>query len=309
MKPRLLANLATVGVMHGVMHGVMLGAILVAILTSAALHAQTDGLEWVSAERDDLTLWHSQGQLRADDLADHGQGAYDLVSELIDASVESSLTIIVWPAGADPSDANQLPEGLGLEPPPLHIMRNASGDVRSAVTSAVIDAATGQYATQVPLWMRSAMGFWSAGPLPGYFLRRAGSVVLFDHEEYYSIEQLEVIPSTWQFQAKYFGQAGGMLAWFIQDWGPEPLAELFRTVGAGTPFYDAIEQVYGIPEDQLVSEFTKNAERALLLNWPYIEPQQKPFYENLNLNIIIAIAAAIPVAILLFFIGKRLFYD
>ena len=297
MKPRLFAIL------------VLIGAVLAATLASGALLAQTDEVEWYSAGRDNLTLWHTQGQLRADDLADHGQGAYDLVSELIDASVEAPLTIIVWPAGADPSDMSRWPEGVGPEPPPLHIMRNASGDVRSAVTSAVINAATGQYAAEVPLWMRSALGFWSAGPLPGFFLRRAGSVALFDHEEYYSVEQLEAIPSTWQFQAKYFGQAGGMLAWFIQDWGPEALAELFRTVGDGVPFYDAIEQVYGIPEDRLIAEFTDNAERALLLNWPYIEQQRQPFYERLNLNHVIAIAAAVPVALLLFFIGKRLFYD
>ena len=280
-------------------------------MAPVALYAQSqsDDLEWFSAERDNLTLWHTQGQLRADDLADHGQGAYGLVSELIETEIDASLTVIVWPVGADPSDPTQLPEGIGPDSPALQVMRNASGDVRNAVTSAVINTATGQYAAEVPLWMRSAMGFWSAGPLPGFFLRRAGSVVLFDHEEYYSLEQLEVIPSTWQFQAKYFGQAGGMLAWFIQDWGTEALAQLFRAVGQGVPFYDAIEQVYGIPEDELISEFTKNAERALLLNWPYIEPQQRPFYERLNLNHVIPIAAAIPVAILLFFIGKRLFYD
>ena len=281
----------------------------IAILSPIALVAQTDDIEWFSAERENLTLWHTQGQLRADELADRGQGAHDLVSDLIDTSIPVPLTVIVWPPGADPADSEQLPTGISPEVPALHVMRNASGDVRNAVTNALISAATGQYAAEVPIWMRAALGFWSQGPLPGFFLRRAGSVVILDYEEYFSIEQLEVVPATWQFQAKYFGQAGGMLAWFIQDWGPDALAELFRTVGEGVPFYDAIEQVYGIPEDRLISEFTKNAERALLLTWPYIEQQQKPFYERLNLNHVIAVAAAIPVAILLFFIGKRLFYD
>ena len=284
-------------------------AILAGVVAQVALHAQSDDIEWSSAERGNLTLWHTQGQLRADDLADHGQGAYDLVSELIDVDVNAPLAIIVWPAGSDPTDPSLFPAGVEEDADVRHVVRNASGDVRSAVTNALIDAATGAHAARVPLWMRSAMGFWSAGPLPGFFLRRAGSVALFDHEQYYSIEQLETIPTSWQFQAKYFGQAGGMLAWFIQDWGPETLAELFRTVGDGVPFYEAIEQVYGISEEKLIAEFTKNAERALLLNWPYIEPQQQPFYERLNLNHVIAIAAAIPVAILLFFVGKRLFYD
>ncbi len=283
--------------------------ILAAILAPVALSAQSDDIQWFSAERDNLTLWHTQGQLRADDLADHGQGAYDLVSELIDVDVEAPLAIMVWPPGSDPTDAALFPVGIEEDAEVRHVMRNSSGDVRGAVTNALIDAATGPHAYRVPLWMRSATGFWSAGPLPGFFLRRAGSVALFDHEQFYTIEQLEIVPSTFAFQAKYFGQAGGMLAWFIQDWGPEALAELFRTVGDGLPFYEAIEQVYGIPQDKLISEFTKNAERALLLNWPYIEPQQKPFYERLNLNHVIAIAAAIPVAILLFFVGKRLFYD
>ena len=287
----------------------IIAAILAGIVAQVALHAQSDDIEWSSAERDNLTLWHTQGQLRADDLADHGQGAYDLVSELIDVDVNAPLAIIVWPAGSDPTDPSLFPAGVEEDTDVRHVVRNASGDVRSAVTNALIDAATGAHAAQVPLWMRSAMGFWSAGPLPGFFLRRAGSVALFDHEQYYSIEQLERIPTSWQFQAKYFGQAGGMLAWFIQDWGPETLAELFRTVGEGVAFYEAIEQVYGIPEENLISDFTNNAERALLLNWPYIEPQQQPFYERLNLNHVIAIAAAIPVAILLFFVGKRLFYD
>ena len=271
--------------------------------------AQAQELEWSFAERDELTLWHSQGQLRADDLADHAQGAYDLVSDLIDIDVAAPLAIIVWPQGADPSDGSLFPEGIDDNAEVRHVFRNSSGSVRSEVTGALIDAATAEHAAQVPFWMRSALGFWSAGPLPGFYLRRAGSVVLFDHEEYYSVEQLETVPSTWQFQAKYFGQAGGMLAWFIQDWGPESLAELFQTVGDGVPFYEAIEQVFGIPEDRLIAEFTKNAERALLLNWPYIESQQQPFYERLNLNYVILVAAGIPLAILFFFIGKRLFYD
>ena len=288
----------------------------VAVVAASALliglgfgQTQAQELEWSFAERDEIALWHSQGQLRADDLADHAQGAYDLVSDLIDLDVEAPLAIIVWPQGADPSDTSLFPSGIDDNAEIRHVFRNSSGSVRSEVTGALIDAASGEYAADVPFWMRSALGFWSAGPLPGFYLRRAGSVVLFDHEQFYSIEQLEVVPATWQFQAKYFGQVGGMLAWFIQDWGPETLAALFDTVGSGVPFYEAIEQVYGIPEEKLISEFSKNAERALLLNWPYIEPQQKPFYERLNLNHVILVAAAIPLAVLMFFIGKRLFYD
>lgn len=271
--------------------------------------SQSQELEWSFAERNELTLWHSQGQQRANDLADHAQGAYDLVSDLIDVDVQAPLAIIVWPAGSDPGNTELFPAGIEDHADVRHVMRNSSADVRSTVTNALIDAATGAHAGQVPFWMRAALGFWSAGPLPGFYLRRAGSVALFDHEHYYSVEQLEIVPTTWQFQAKYFGQAGGMLAWFIQDWGPESLAELFGAVGDGLPFYEAIEQVYGIPEEKLIAEFTKNAERALLLNWPYIEPQQKPFYERLNLNHVIIVASVIPLAILFFFIGKRLFYD
>ncbi len=261
------------------------------------------------SERSDLTLWHTQGEIRADDLADHGQGAYDLVSDLLDASVDQRLALIVWPQGSDPSDATAYPSGIEEDWIVLHVTRNASGSVRSTVTNALIDAAAAPHGDQVPLWLRSALGFWSQGPLPGFYLRRAGSVVLFDHEDYYSFEQLESIPSTWQFQAKYFGQAGGMLAWMIQDWGPESLAELFRVTSDGVPFYDALEQVYDIPQERFIDEFTDNAERALLLLWPYIEAQDRPFYETLNLNHVVMIAAAIPVLILLFFIGKRLFYD
>lgn len=287
---------------------------LLALLTVTALlapsaGAQTDEVVWVMAEREHLTLWHTQGQVRADDLADEGQGAYDLVSDLIDASIDQHIALIVWPLGADPSDESAFPQGIDGDLLVLHVTRNASGSVRNAVANALISAAAAPHGDQVPLWIRSALGFWSQGPLPGFYLRRAGSVVLFDHEEYYSFEQLETIPSTWQFQAKYFGQAGGMLAWMIQDWGPETLAELFRVTGQGVPFYDALEQVYGIPQEQFVDKFTDNAERALLLLWPYIEAQDQPFYETLNLNHVVMIAAAIPVLLLFFFIGKRMFYD
>lgn len=288
---------------------VLLLAILVAGLVPVGLYAQARSSEWLSAERGDITLWHTQGQERADDLADHAQGAYDLVSELIDTEIPASLTIVVWPHGADPSDTEQLPDGIPDEIPPVNVLRNTSGDVRNAVTNALINAATGQHAAEVPVWMRTALGLWSQGPLPGFFLRRAGSVLYLDYEEFYTTEQLEVIPTTRQFQAKYFGQAGGMLAWFLQDWGPDALADLFRAVGEGVPFYDAVEEIYGIPEDELISTFTGNAERALLLNWPFVEPQDKPFYEDLNLNHVIMIVAAIPVAFLLFFVGKRMFYD
>ena len=282
-------------------------ALLVGLLTADSAAAQE--LEWSAAERDDLTLWHTQGQQRADTLADHAQGAYDLVSDLIGAELDSPLAIIVWPPGADPGDAAQLPDGVDERAQLRHVTSNASGQVRGSVTNALIDAAASPHAERVPFWMRAALGLWSAGPLPGFFLTRAGSVIIYDHEEFYTVEQLETVPTSWQFQAKYFGQVGGMLAWMIQDWGTESLEQLFATVAEGTPFYDSLEQVYGIPADRLIDEFTKNAERALLLNWPYIEPQSPPFYDRLNINHIIIAAAALPMAILFFFIGKRLFYD
>ncbi len=280
-----------------------------ASLFPSVLKAQAQEVEWTFAERDDVILWHYQGELRAEDLADHGQGAYDLVSDLIDASLESPLTIIVWPEGGDPMDPAQFPEGIDEAALVQHVMRNASGDVRNAVTNSLINAATGAHAGDVPIWIRSALGFWSQGPLPGFYLRRAGAVVIFDHEEFYTFEQLETVPVTWQFQAKYFGQAGGMLSWMIQDWGTDALGELFRLTASGIPFYDALEQVYEIPNEKFISEFNKNAERALLLNWPYIEPQTPPIWDRLNINYIFIIAAAIPMLILSYFIGKRLFYD
>ena len=263
---------------------------------------------WYVADTDDVIVWHTQSQARADDLAMQGQGAYDLVSDLIDASLDDPLVLIVWSGDADPSDLAQRPP-IDDDTPTRDIFRNTSAEVRNDVTNALLDVATGRYAGNLPIWMRAAMGFWSQGPLPGFYLRRAGSVTLFDHEEYYSIEQLEVVPTTWQFQAKYFGQAGGMLAWFIQDWGPDALAELFRSVGTGVDFYDAVEQVYGIPEDRLIAEFTKNAERALLLLWPYIEEQSPPFFEQLNINHILIFAVSVPGALFLLLIGKRMFWD
>ena len=290
-------------------------ALLAIILTTAIVihigiaEAQTASLDWSRTERDDVVLWHWQGPERADDLADHAQGAYDLISDLIEAESDQSIVLVVWIPETDPNDTQSLPPELDDEVDPVLVMQNTSGGVRNAVTNQLIDAATGPHAGQVPLWIRLGLGLWAQGPLPGFYLRRAGSVVVLDHEEYYSIEQLETFPQTWQFQAKYLGQAGGTVAWFIQDWGPESLAELFMLVGDGVPFYDAIEQVFGIPEDRLISEFTKNAERSLLLTWPYIESQTPPLYERLNINHIIIIAAALPMLILFFFIGKRLFYD
>ena len=266
-------------------------------------------MEWSVAERDGLALWHSQGQIRADGLADHAQGAYDLVSDLIETDIAQPVAVIVWPDGADPTDPAQRPAGLDPDALVIDVLRNTGGEVRNAITNALLSAAAGAHAARLPLWFRAAMGLWSQGPLPGFYLRRAGSVAILDHEEYYSFEQLETFPTTWQFQAKYLGQSGGMLSWMIQDWGPDALVALLDHVAAGAPFGDALELAYDIPQDRFIPEFTKNAERALLLTWPYIESQRKPFYERLNLNYVILIAAAIPMSILLFFIGKRLFYD
>lgn len=292
------------------------GALLIAAIVLGiswsfvqAQDAPPDGLTWSAAQRDQITLWHSGGQLRADDLADQAQGAYDLVSDLIDTTISQPLGIIVWPEGADPSDPAWRPTEIEGDALVLDVFRNAGGDVRNAVTNALLSEATGQYAAELPFWYRAAMGFWAQGPLPGFYLRRAGSVVILDHERYYTFEQLETFPSTWQFQAKYFGQAGGMLSWMIQDWGPESLIDLHAQVKAGLPFYDALELVYEIPQEQFVDEFSGNAERSLLLTWPYIEKQTPPLWERLPVFLIFVIVAAIPLAILLFFIGKRMFYD
>ncbi len=280
-----------------------------AAVLASSLAAQEAELEWFDAERDDVTLWHTQSELRAEELADHAQGAYDLVSDLLDTSTSQALNVVVWPPDADADDPALLPEGLDETSLVEHVMRNSSGSVRSAVTDALVNAASAPHVEQTPLWLRFGLRFWSQGPLPGFYLRRAGSVVVLDHEDYYSLEQLQVVPQTWQFQAKYFGQSGGMLSWMLQDWGPEALRQLFELVSQGAPFYRAFAQVYDIEEDKLIGEFTKNAERALLLNWPYIEPQGKPFYERLNVGYVLAIFAGVPLLVLGFFIGKRLFYD
>ena len=273
------------------------------------LSAQDDELSWFRADRDEVALYHSSGQIRADDLADDAQGAYDLVSNLIETEISGDIVVIVWPEGADPSDPTQLPPDLDEDARLVHVVRNSGGDVRSGVTNELLNEATGQYAAELPFWFRSAMGFWSQGPLPGFYLRRAGSVAVLDHEEYYTLEQLETFPTTWQFQAKYFGQAGGMLSWMIQDWGPEALVALLAGVRQGLPFYDSLEATYEIPQERFIDEFTKNAERALGLLWPYIEEQSPPFYERLTVFTIFLVIAAVPLAILLFFIGKRMFYD
>lgn len=84
-----------------------------------------------------------------------------------------------------------------------------------------------------------------------------------------------------------------MLSWMLQDWGPEALAELFDHVSEGVDFYAALELVYGYDQEQFIAEFTKNAERALLLTWPYIEPEARPFWDRLNIGMIMAIFAAI----------------
>ena len=243
----------------------LLAAVLgAAVVPSTSARAQP-AADWYAAERGRITVWHSLNQERADDFADHASGAYDLVSDLIDVELSQDLIVIVWPSGADPSDDAQRPpidDDAAADAVVSDLFRDTSGDVRSAVTDALINEAAGAHAADVPIWFRFALGFWSRGPLPGFYLTRAGSVILFDHEEFYSIEQLETVPSTWQFQAKYFGQAGGMLAWWIQDWGADALAELLQTVAEGAPFYDAVELIYGIPEDRLIDEFTRNAERC-----------------------------------------------
>ena len=292
---------------------------LLLLLSTAVVQAQEEqedledaAVVWTAAARADVTLHHTQGDDRTAALADHAQGAHDLVSDLLQLELPGPLTVIVWPTGADPSDPAQFPptaDPAAADGPLQHVFRSTSGAVRSAVTDAFINLAAAPHADAVPLWLRSALGLWSAGPLPGFFLTRAGSVVIYDHEHFYTLPQLETIPQSWQFQAKYFGQAGGMLSWMLQDWGAQALIQLFAAVADGVEFYAAFEQVYGIPKADLIPQFTNNAERALLLLWPYTEPQNPPFYERLNVNHIIAVAAAIPGAILLFFVAKRLFYD
>lgn len=262
--------------------------------------------EWGRAEDVGVVLWRVGSDLQAKQLADHAAGALDLVSDLLETPVEQLISIVVWPSST--AAAGGLPTSLFGGQPPfapsisaaskhgehlIYIFRNTGGEVRNAVSGVVIDTAARPYADQVPMWLRVAVGLWSQGPMNGAFLRRAGSVVVLDHEDYYSFEELEDFPVTWQFQTLYLGQSGGMLSWMLQDWGPPALVDLFRRVSDGAGFYAAMEAVYSYDRDEFIAEFTKNAERSLLLTWPYIESETPPFWERLNIGIIMAIVVGV----------------
>ena len=262
--------------------------------------------EWGRAEDVGVALWRVGSDLQARQLADHATGALDLVRDLLETPVEQPISIVVWPSST--AAAGALPTALFGGQPPfapsisaasshgehlIHIFRSTGGEVRNAVSGVVLDTAARPHADQVPMWLRVAVGLWSQGPMNGAFLRRAGSVVVLDHEHYYSFEELEDFPVTWQFQALYLGQSGGMLSWMLQDWGPPALVDLFGRVSDGVEFYAALEVVYGYDRDEFIAEFTKNAERSLLLTWPYIESQTPPFWERLNIAIIMAIVVGV----------------
>ena len=278
----------------------------------AAVGAQaTPPAEWFSATREPVTVWHTGSVERAESLAARGVGALDLVTDLLETPVEGEIVIIVWPAGVEPDPAAAPDEVQALDrgDPLIHVLdvtRDTAGDVQSAVTSLIINHAAAPHIDQVPLWLRLALGLWSQGPLPGFYLRRAGSVVVLDHERYYSFERLERLPVTWQFQALYFGQVGGMLSWMIQDWGPEALRMLFAQLSQGVAFDAALEAVYGIPADEFIEKFTGNAERALLLTWPYIEDESRPFWESINAGLVFGVVVAILFATGGAYIVKRL---
>ncbi len=275
--------------------------------------------DWGYAVHDGIAVWRPGSDLQAEQLVDHGAGAIELVGDLLETSVEQPVSLIVWPSST--AAAGGIPAALfGGQPPPIprmtvaqrhgeriiYIFRDTGGSVRDAVTGAVIDAAAQPNAAAVPMWIRVALGLWSQGPMNGFYLRRAGSVVILDHEDYYSFEELETFPTTWQFQALYLGQSGGMLSWMLQDWGPPALIELFSQVGDGVDFYRALETVYGYDREQFIAEFTQNAERALLLTWPYIESETPPFWERLNIGLIMAIVVAVIAVPFIAYIGYRL---
>ena len=258
--------------------------------------------EWGRAEDAGVVLWRPGSDLQAMQLADHAAGALELVEDLLETAVEQPISLVVWPSST--AAAEGLPTSLFGGQPPfaprisaaskhgehlIHVFRNTGGEIRNTVSGVVMDVAAQPHANQVPMWLRVAVGLWSQGPMNKAFLRRAGSVVVLDHEDYYSFEELEDFPVTWQFQTLYLGQSGGMLSWMLQDWGPPALVDLFRRVSDGAGFYAALEAVYGYDRDEFIAEFTKSAERSLLLTWPYIESEAPPFWERLNIGVIMAI--------------------
>ena len=275
--------------------------------------------EWGRAEDEGVVLWRVGSDLQAMPLAGHAAGALDLVGGLLETPVEQPISIVVWSSST--AAAGGLPTSLfGGQPPPLprmtvaashgelliHVFRNTSGDVRNAVSDVVMETAAHPNAVTVPLWFRLALGLWSQGQMHPYFANRARWVAERGREEYYSTEELERFPSSFQFQARYLGQAGGMLSWMLQDWGPTALVELFGRISEGAPFYDALEAVYGYDREQFITEFTRNAVRVLELTWPYIEPETKPFWQKLNAGLIMAIVAAVIAIPFIAYIGYRL---
>ena len=275
--------------------------------------------DWGTAADGEVVVWRPGPDLQADHVAGHAVGALDLVADLLETPIEQPISLVVWPSSTAAADG--IPVAIfGGQPPPLprltvaaghgerliHIFRDTTGDVRSAVSDVVMETAAHPHPDAIPLWFRVALGLWSQGPMHPFFVNRARSVVDADYEEFYSAEELDRFPSSWQYQALYLGQAGGMLSWMLQDWGPSALVELFDRISAGAAFYDALEVVFGYDRDQFIAEFTQNAERVLELTWPYIESEADPFWQTLDIGLIMAIVAAVIAIPFVAYIGYRL---
>lgn len=222
--------------------------------------------EWQTAESGPVTVfYHGPVDVRAQSMADTALQTVQFMGRILGADQETPLRIIMYNNVGEMLGAlaprsttisrELITEGQAFSERNVVLLlgsgRRAKGTVSHELTHVLVHRAASGSVLAIPLWLNEGLAeFGNVDQSLSYqrFLEWA-----VDTKRLTPFESLDVFPGDPNLSIVAYGQSRSVVEYMIARWGPEKMAELMATYGAGNSFDTVFERVYGLTVRELDS--------------------------------------------------------
>ena len=219
---------------------------------------------WIEITDGHLSLWYyGDNESIAQRLHREGSAVIAEISELLDITLDFKARIYMW---ANPEDGGVfertesesfelqvLTGGTRVLADLVHIYQPTIWVTRHELTHILTKVAGEGGIGQLPSWLDEGLATYSEED----WRARRGAALNFaiDTDQLFTVRTMASLTSTPGRIDIFYGQAGDIVTFLVNDFGEEKLAELFAVFKAGSTVDNALETVYGFDRDGLTDAY------------------------------------------------------
>ena len=219
---------------------------------------------WIEISDEHLSLWYyGDNESIAQRLHREGSAAIAEMSELLGITLDFKARVYMW---ANPTDGGQFERtesenfeeqvitgGTRVLADLVHIYNPTVWVVRHELTHILTKVAGEGGIGQLPSWLDEGLATYSEED----WRARRGAALNFaiDTDQLFTVRTMASLTNSPGRIDIFYGQAGDIVTFLVNDFGEEKLAELFAVFKAGSTVDNALETVYGFDRDGLTDAY------------------------------------------------------